>query len=133
MGHRARPRPDHQESLVQAWACAGLDGGRGRRTRGRHPAPYQPGSPRFWDVGYNFKMSVLSGSDAGPFGKLHISDNGGSDDPCVVQVLRERGLIWKNNHGVRPFPPRSGAPDSWFALSHVRAITEPPGFIPAAL
>ncbi len=63
--------------------------------------PYQPGVPRFWDVGYNFKMSPLSASDAGPFGKLHLANNGGSDEPCVVQELRERGVIWKNNHGVR--------------------------------
>jgi primary-amine oxidase len=63
--------------------------------------PYQPGSPRYWDVAYNFKMSVLSAADAGPFGKLLLSNNGGSDDPCVAQELRERGVIWKNNFGVR--------------------------------
>ena len=63
--------------------------------------PYQPGSPRFWDVAYGFRMSVLSATDAGPFGKLLVSNNGGSDDPCVVQEVRDRGIIWKNNHGVR--------------------------------
>jgi primary-amine oxidase len=63
--------------------------------------PYQPGTPRFWDVSYNFKLSVLSAADVGPFGKLLVSTNGDSADPCVAQELRDRGVIWKNDHGVR--------------------------------
>ena len=63
--------------------------------------PYQPGTPRFWDVSYNFKMSVLSEADAGPFGKIHVSTNGDAQEPCVVQETRDRGVIWKNDHGVR--------------------------------
>ncbi|HYV36847.1 MAG TPA: hypothetical protein VE988_14155, partial [Gemmataceae bacterium] len=63
--------------------------------------PYQPGVPRYWDVAYNFKLSELSAADAGPFGKLHISMNGEVMEPCVVQEIRDRGVIWKNNDGVR--------------------------------
>lgn len=63
--------------------------------------PYQPGTPRFWDVAYNFKLSELSAADVGPFGKLHVSTNGDTEQPCVAQELRDRGVIWKNNHGVR--------------------------------
>jgi primary-amine oxidase len=63
--------------------------------------PYQPGVPRFWDVAYNFKLSELSAADAGPFGRLHDANNGGTVEPCVVQELRDRGVIWKNNNGVR--------------------------------
>jgi Cu2+-containing amine oxidase len=46
-------------------------------------------------------MSLLSAADVGPFGRLHMSNNGGSEDPIVAQELRERGVIWKNNFGVR--------------------------------
>lgn len=63
--------------------------------------PYQPGSPRYWDTSYNFKMSVMSAADAGPFGKILTSDNGGTPEPIVVQETRDRGPIWKNNFGVR--------------------------------
>jgi hypothetical protein len=63
--------------------------------------PYQPGTPRFWDVAYNFKLSELSAADVGPFGKLLLANNGGTEEPCVAQEMRDRGVIWKNNHGVR--------------------------------
>jgi primary-amine oxidase len=63
--------------------------------------PYQPGYPRYWDVAYNFKLSVMSATDAGPYGKLLTSNNGGSEDPCVCLELRDRGIIWKNNNGAR--------------------------------
>jgi primary-amine oxidase len=63
--------------------------------------PYQPGSPRYWDVAYNFKLSPMGAADAGPSGKLLISNNGGAPEPCVVQEVRERGVIWKGNYGVR--------------------------------
>jgi primary-amine oxidase len=63
--------------------------------------PYQPGWPRFWDVAYNFDMSVLSPADAGPHGKLLFSNNADAVAPVVVQEVRDRGVIWKNDHGVR--------------------------------
>jgi Copper amine oxidase, enzyme domain len=63
--------------------------------------PYQPGSPRFWDIAYNFKLSVLSAADAGPSGKLLVAANGDAEEPCVCQEVRDRGVIWKNDHGVR--------------------------------
>jgi Cu2+-containing amine oxidase len=63
--------------------------------------PYQPGTPRYWDVRYNFFLSVLSAADVGPFGKLHTCANGEKQEPCVAQELRDRGVIWKNNSGVR--------------------------------
>jgi primary-amine oxidase len=63
--------------------------------------PYQPGVPRFWDTAYNFKLSVVSAADAGANGKLLTSMNGDAEEPCVVQELRERGVIWKNDYGVR--------------------------------
>ncbi len=63
--------------------------------------PYQPGTPRYWDIAYNFKLSPMSAADAGPFGKLLTANNGGIEEACVCEEVRERGPIWKNNFGVR--------------------------------
>jgi Cu2+-containing amine oxidase len=64
--------------------------------------PYNIGDPRFWDVSqYYFPLSTLSAADAGPFGKLHISSDGNRLVPCVVEEIRERGVIWKSYAGVR--------------------------------
>jgi primary-amine oxidase len=50
--------------------------------------PYHSGSPRFWDISYNFALVTLTKEDAGPFGKLI------GDPPTVVQEVRDRGLMW---------------------------------------
>ena len=64
--------------------------------------PYHRGTPRFWDVTqYQFQLTRLTAVDAGPFGKLHISNNGAVTIPCVVEELKDRGVIWKDNFGVR--------------------------------
>jgi primary-amine oxidase len=63
--------------------------------------PYHRGSPRFWDVSYGFHLSKVSAEDAGPHGKIHVSSDGSSNVPCVVEELKDRGVIWKSNAGVR--------------------------------
>src|SRR5947209_727097 len=50
--------------------------------------PYHSGSPRFWDISYNFPLTPLTRDDAGAFGKLI------GDPPNVVQEVRDRGIIW---------------------------------------
>jgi primary-amine oxidase len=50
--------------------------------------PYASGTPRFWDISYNFALSPLTRDDAGPFGKLL------GNPPNVVQEVRDRGIIW---------------------------------------
>ncbi|HYT91593.1 MAG TPA: hypothetical protein VEL76_22965 [Gemmataceae bacterium] len=55
--------------------------------------PYHPGSPRYWDVSYNFPLCQMTPEDAGPFGKLLRSKPG--EYPTVVQEVRDRGLIWR--------------------------------------
>lgn len=50
--------------------------------------PYHSGSPRFWDVSYNFSLCQVSREDAGPFGKVY------GNPPTVVQEVRDRGLMW---------------------------------------
>jgi primary-amine oxidase len=74
--------------------------------------PYHSGSPRFWDVSYNFPLCVVSREDAGPYGKLLFApdlhtggkknkDNKGVLKPYVVQEVRDRGIAWKSYAGVR--------------------------------
>jgi primary-amine oxidase len=63
--------------------------------------PYHRGSPRFWDVSYGFDLSPVTREDAGAAGKLHTSSNGSEDVPCVVEELRDRGVMWKGDAGVR--------------------------------
>src|SRR5688572_1438102 len=43
--------------------------------------PYHTGSPRFWDISYNFALVTMTKEDAGPFGKLL------GDPPVVVQEI----------------------------------------------
>jgi primary-amine oxidase len=50
--------------------------------------PYHSGSPRFWDVSYNFEMITVGRDDAGAFGKVL------GTPPRVVVELRDRGLFW---------------------------------------
>ncbi|HYV37071.1 MAG TPA: hypothetical protein VE988_15300 [Gemmataceae bacterium] len=64
--------------------------------------PYHRGSPRFWDVTqYTFELTRVTADDAGPHGKIHISNNGRATIPCVVEEIKDRGVIWKDNRGVR--------------------------------
>ena len=58
--------------------------------------PYHSGSPRFWDVSYNFSLVTLNKEAAGAFGRLH------GDPPVVVQEMRDRGVMWVDTtNGVR--------------------------------
>ena len=55
--------------------------------------PYATGSPRFWDVSYNFDLCPVSAKEAGPFGKII------NNPPTVIQEVRDRGLIWYDSTG----------------------------------
>jgi primary-amine oxidase len=58
--------------------------------------PYHSGSPRFWDVSYNFSLVTLNKEAAGPYGKLL------GDPANVVQEVRDRGPMWVDTEtGVR--------------------------------
>jgi Cu2+-containing amine oxidase len=57
--------------------------------------PYHSGSPRFWDVSYNFPLCPATKVEAGPHGKLL------GKPPTVTQELRDRGLIWVDTAGSR--------------------------------
>ncbi|HMF17336.1 MAG TPA: hypothetical protein VKE98_09030 [Gemmataceae bacterium] len=57
--------------------------------------PYHSGSPRFWDVSYNFALCPVTAVDAGPHGKLHGSP------PKVVSEIRDRGIIWVDSTKAR--------------------------------
>lgn len=61
--------------------------------------PYHRGSPRFWDVSYNFPLCSVTREDAGPNGKLLASAPGRG--PTVVMELRDTGLSFKDSAGVR--------------------------------
>lgn len=50
--------------------------------------PYHSGTPRFWDISYNFALTPLTRDDAGPYGRLL------GTPPTVVQEVRDRGVIW---------------------------------------
>jgi primary-amine oxidase len=68
--------------------------------------PYHSGSPRFWDVSYNFPLCVCTREDAGPYGKLLLAPDQhgnvkGVLKPYVVQEIRDRGIAWKSSAGVR--------------------------------
>lgn len=49
--------------------------------------PYHSGSPRFWDISYNFALHNIRQEEAGPDGKLLA---GGK----VVMEVRDRGIAW---------------------------------------
>lgn len=58
--------------------------------------PYHSGSPRFWDVSYDFGLCEVNKDDAGPFGTVLGSP------PVVVKEIRDRGLMWVDgNKGSR--------------------------------
>ncbi len=61
--------------------------------------PYHRGSPRFWDVSYNFPLCICTPDDAGPNGKL-LRDKPGAP-PTVVQEVRDRGIIYKSYNRTR--------------------------------
>lgn len=50
--------------------------------------PYHSGSPRFWDISYNFSLCEVNKDDAGPFGQVL------GNPPVVVKEIRDRGLMW---------------------------------------
>jgi primary-amine oxidase len=62
--------------------------------------PYHRGSPRFWDVSYNFGLDGLTKEDAGPFGQLLLA-NASDKYPKVVKEIRDRGLMYKHPRAVR--------------------------------
>ncbi len=58
--------------------------------------PYHSGSPRFWDISYNFSLITLNKHAAGPGGQL-LGDPG-----VVVKEVRDRGILWVDTDtGVR--------------------------------
>jgi hypothetical protein len=62
--------------------------------------PYHAGSPRFWDISYNFPLCTVTKDDAGPHGKL-LGGGPKGERPTVVQEVRDRGVIWMDYNGVR--------------------------------
>lgn len=50
--------------------------------------PYHSGSPRFWDIAYNFSLIPVGRDEAGPFGKVL------GNPPNVVAELRDRGVMF---------------------------------------
>jgi primary-amine oxidase len=61
--------------------------------------PYHRGSPRFWDVSYNFSMTTVTKDDAGPHGKLLGGGNGKS--PTVVMEVKDRGIMHMGYNGTK--------------------------------
>lgn len=53
--------------------------------------PYHSGTPRFWDISYNFSLIPVGRDEAGPFGKVLGSP------PNVVAELRDRGVMWMDS------------------------------------
>jgi hypothetical protein len=82
--------------------------------------PYHRGSPRFWDVQYDFPLCTVTEADAGRSGKLLSSKPG--EAPTVVLEQRDDGIGYKDWSGVR----RSEAVVLWGAMSaaNYRYITE---------
>ena len=66
--------------------------------------PYYSGSPRFWDVSYNFALVTMTKEDAGAFGKLL------GDPPIAVQEIRDRGVMWIDPSAR---PRRGPKPQLW--------------------
>jgi primary-amine oxidase len=63
--------------------------------------PYHRGSPRFWDVSYGFDLTQMTKKDSGPHGKIHISSTGKGAGPCVIEELKDRGIIFKSGTAAR--------------------------------
>ncbi|MBI2807145.1 MAG: hypothetical protein HYX68_19360 [Planctomycetes bacterium] len=58
--------------------------------------PYHSGSPRFWDVSYNFSLITLNKAAAGRDGTLL------GKPPVVVKEVKDRGVMWVDTDtGVR--------------------------------
>lgn len=80
--------------------------------------PYNSGSPRFWDISYNFNLATMTPAEAGPFGQILGSP------PVVVKEIRDRGLMWMDGGGK---PSRRGQKLTlWAALNaaNYRYVTE---------
>ncbi len=50
--------------------------------------PYHSGTPRFWDVSYNFRLIGMGKQDAGANGKILGESN------QVVAEVKDRGVMW---------------------------------------
>jgi hypothetical protein len=61
--------------------------------------PYHRGSPRFWDVSYNFPLCIVTQADAGAHGQLLRSQPGNA--PTVVKEVRDLGVAFKDAAGMR--------------------------------
>jgi primary-amine oxidase len=61
--------------------------------------PYHKGSPRYWDVSYNFPLCNVTKDDAGPFGKVIRTSPGAQ--PTLVQEIRDRGIMYKSSKYTR--------------------------------
>jgi primary-amine oxidase len=61
--------------------------------------PYHKGSPRFWDVSYNFPLCTVGKEDLGRFGKALASKPGKA--PTVVLEVRDDGIGYKDASGTR--------------------------------
>lgn len=59
--------------------------------------PYHPGSPRYYDVGYNFSMIPLDAKDCPPAKGGTLLGPGNE----VCKEVRDRGLAWKDDLNVR--------------------------------
>jgi primary-amine oxidase len=57
--------------------------------------PYHSGTPRFWDISYNFELCAVNSIDAGPHGKVL------GRPPVVVHEVRDRGIAWVDSQGSR--------------------------------
>jgi len=53
--------------------------------------PYHSGSPRFWDISYNFSLCNVTKEDCGALGKILDTP------PTVVHEIRDRGLMWSGS------------------------------------
>ena len=63
--------------------------------------PYHRGSPRFWDVSYGFNLTPMTKRDSGPHGRIHNSSMGKGTGPCVIEELKDRGIIFKSANAAR--------------------------------
>lgn len=57
--------------------------------------PYHSGSPRFWDVSYNFPLCPATTIEAGPHGRVL------GNPPNVAVEIRDRGLSWVDTNTSR--------------------------------
>jgi primary-amine oxidase len=62
--------------------------------------PYHRGTPRFWDIDYNFALGAVTSADAGPHGQL-LRARPQDRQPTIVKEIRDRGIMFKHPNGVR--------------------------------